>query len=827
MRYYKIRKLILPIVIAALFITSVFMSAREVYAAGSISLNAENAEGVTVGSLVTVSYEASSEGGEEAPQIAINYDPNRLQLAEASKEYTDDGAGNLMFTELNASINFSVLSGGEAVISASAFFGGDDSDMPSTSLSIMVEGEDTAAAMAASSDASYSNMGVAAQTIASPDGVYLVSTVFPDEYMPLNFHKSTTIYQGAETECAIFDAGGVELLYTTDQSGQSGSFKSFDESSGELSAFRMIEGPSGKYIIIIKAPEDIEPPAGYTKATLQWNGENFEAYMDMGGSEEVANSDFFVVYAMNSDGNTGWYTYDQVEGTYQRFVTDGNASKDGDSDEALLLGIPLLGWIIIGILALLALIFLVIMIITLVKLKDFESYEYIDEDGADPVKVPEPLEREQRKEAVKKEGEALPASNAPKMAERQPESEETDDGISDEELFDPRSEKKERKAREKAEKKEKKALKKGKDVAQGSFDFEAMESAMKGEDSRRPRGLDNKYTDAAIADDEDEDDEMEIMVDSPNQPTMKASGAGRNMHKLPDSEKPKAPADHAQEKAGGAVKTKDTKKPAGPISGQGVKKPADPEGSRPNKSALKSEARGQQKGAEKRTEGRKPAETLAPVSGVAASAGNVAASVGSMGALAASVINEGREASKPSAKQPPVGMDTEDLRRQELLNAAKKPELKTPEAPAYQNAPQYYSDGYNTGQYSDVYASPQYAGQQMQYTQDTSYQGYGDGQYSQAGYTDYQYGNQYYGQNDQYGGYYEPVPSTPQYDRGQFGNSGYNMQYDTSYGQQYQQQAQYPNQGMGYNSQPGQNYDNIDIDEDDDFEFEFINTGDK
>ncbi|MCR4657631.1 MAG: hypothetical protein K5770_15610 [Lachnospiraceae bacterium] len=808
MRYFKLKNTFLPIIITALLIASVFMPVRTVYAAGSISLTSENAEGVTVGSLITVAYEAVAEGDAEAPQIAVTYDPNRLQLTQADKEYTDDGSGNLLFTELTASISFSVLSGGEAVISASAYFGGDDSDMPSSSLSIMVEGEDTAAAMTAAADASYSDMGVAAQTIASPDGAYLVSTVFPDEYLPQNFHKSTTIYQGTDTECAVFDAGGIELLYTTDQSGQSGSFKSFDDSAGELSAFRQIVGPSGKSIIIIKAPEDAQTPDGYTKVTLQWNGENLEAYTEMGDSGEVLNPDFFVVYAMNSDGNTGWYTYDQVEGTYQRFVTEGNASAENESDEGLLLGIPLTGWIIIGILGLLALIFLVIMIITLIKLKDFESYEYIDEDEGDLSKVPDMSDKTAKKAAAN-DGGALPSGDPGKASEIAAEAEDTLKEISDEELFDPRSEKKERKAREKAEKKEKKAHRKGKEEAQGSFDFEAMESAMKREDSRRPRGMDNKYPN---------NDETKIPEEMPEDNGSRSveaeAGTGVEPEKLPKSGKPIGASQPYEEKAAGsAVKANEIKKSESPVSGKGVKKPVIPEGKRADKNAERTEIPAQQKGTGKQAkrEGMKPLETGAAP----------------MGALAASVINDGTKIKKPAPK-PPAGMDTEELRRQELLNAAKKPELKPAQAPAYQNEPRYYSDGYNAQQYQNDYAPSGYPGQQMQYAQDAQYQGYGNGQYEQQGYMDYQYQNQYYGQNDQYGGYYEPVPGAPQYNIGQYGNTGYDMQYDTSYGQQYEQpQYQNQNQGMGYNGQQGQNYDNIDIDEDDDFEFEFINTGDK
>ena len=474
----KLRRSAMIVTMAlTVFTASVISQVRPVLAAGSISLTVDKPDGAAVGDSVSVSYEAVSDGAAgDTSQVTIEYDPNRLELTGADKEYSG-GGGNAVFAELSAVLTFTALSGGDAVINASAVINGDEADVPTASATVSVAGEDTAAALSGE-QGDFSTMGVAAQTIPSPDGSVMVSTVFPNEYMPASFHKSTTLYQGTETECAKFDMGDMELLYTTDAAGQNGGFKIFNEGTGELSDFKLINGPEDHYIIILKADDTVIPPAGYIKATLQWNGQNFEAYMKVDETAETQNTDFFLVYAVSSEGNTGWYMYDQVEGTYQRFVMDDSLFEEKEeSGEFNFLELPVPVYVIMGVLGLLCLIFLVIMIISLVRLREYESYEYIDED------------EEPSAQPARQKGQTgrIPLSDASEAKAMRGEIRD----LEEDGMFDPRTKQKEKKAKDKAGKKEKK--KAGDKNTTGSLDFEAMESAMKSEDSRRPKGVENRY----------------------------------------------------------------------------------------------------------------------------------------------------------------------------------------------------------------------------------------------------------------------------------------------------------------------------------------------
>ena len=313
----------------ALIAALCILSADRVYAAGSVKLSADMDTAV-VGDTVTVSVKAENPAGAaEAPQISVEYDAKRLSFLECNKDYGGGGGGLVTLTDTEVDISFSVLSGGTAEVKVSAILDGDGANVPTDSIQIAVDGEDTAAA---AGGIEQTVTGIEEGTIMSADGTKVVSTVFADEFMPELFHKTTVTYEEQMVEAAQFDMGEIVLLYVTDVTGNNGAFYIYDQTTGELSDFRIIRGIENRFIIVLPAEETTTVPTGFTKATLQWNDQTLEAYMIADGtseegeeetavlSEDVSSADFFLLYAISSEGNEGWYLYDQTEGTYQRFL---------------------------------------------------------------------------------------------------------------------------------------------------------------------------------------------------------------------------------------------------------------------------------------------------------------------------------------------------------------------------------------------------------------------------------------------------------------------------------------------------------------------------
>ena len=381
------------IITAALFVSAVlFAGAENVYAEGlNVSVDKENCD---IGDTVTVTVDATGLEGTAPADIQVEFDGNRLNFVNCSVQYGGGGGGLVTFKESNATVEFTTLSGGNAEVKVTAT--AEDAAEPETaSVSIAVAGEDTAAALG---EGVQSDLGVSPGTIDIQDG-RVIQTVFADEFKPILFHKEVTDYNGQQVECAKFDMGDMTLLYTTDASGADGKFMIYDQATGNFDDFRMIQGIENRFIIVLADCEG-EIPAGYTKAVLDWNGQTLTAFMEedvAAGTSAAVNgidpADFFLVYAVSSEGNKGWYRYDKNEGTYQRYIIAASAEgSEGEgvaapeeTEEAGLLDDYIPGNIqslLLIIFAALALILIITVIILAVRLHEYaEDLDAIYEGG--------------------------------------------------------------------------------------------------------------------------------------------------------------------------------------------------------------------------------------------------------------------------------------------------------------------------------------------------------------------------------------------------------------------------------------------------------------
>ena len=405
MKRYMNKKLGIVLKSMAVAVSVMLLLSVSVFA-GTVTATGDK-ETAAVGDTYTVNIVIDgAEGAAVAPDVSVHYDVNRLEFVSCTGEYGGGGGGLVTINSSNADLTFNILSGGQADVDVFATFDG-DSEPQIVTATVMVDGEDTAKINENAREDT--GTGIEAGTVATADGKY-VSSVFADEFMPVGFSKTTVTYEEQMVEAAQFDMGGIVLLYVTDADGNNGNFDMYDQTTGELSDFLQISGIENRFIIALKAGPDVSVPDGFTKATLNWNSQTLEAYAytgdagdaTSGGSDGAVSggvapvdiNDFFLIYAISSEGNKGWYMYDQNEGTYQRYVQNlhaggkGNISGSGenliskitspgaDSEEG---GVNVMLIIVIAC-AVLLVALIVTVIIMAVKLHEFNSYEYIDED---------------------------------------------------------------------------------------------------------------------------------------------------------------------------------------------------------------------------------------------------------------------------------------------------------------------------------------------------------------------------------------------------------------------------------------------------------------
>ena len=129
----------------------------------------------------------------------------------------------------------------------------------------------------------------------------------------------------------------------------------------------------------------VKLPKQYQKTTFTLNGKDFTAWQD------TDNAEYYVMYALNKDGQKGLYQYDTVDKTYQRYLKHSGTDDTADKASAKGLWGKILQFIedfldILVIVAIAAFLVLVVVLIVIgVKLhhRNLELDDLYDEYGID------------------------------------------------------------------------------------------------------------------------------------------------------------------------------------------------------------------------------------------------------------------------------------------------------------------------------------------------------------------------------------------------------------------------------------------------------------
>lgn len=151
---------------------------------------------------------------------------------------------------------------------------------------------------------------------------------------PEGFQKTTVNYRNQEIPAFTSLTQNITLFYLQDGLGDNGAFYAYNSAQDNVYPYIRLTNAQGTYMIISPDAE-IEAPEGYAKTTLS---------LSNGGEENVAttiqawiqgtSTEFFLLYALNDDGEVGFYQYDTKEKTLQRFHANAAVSKPQEQETA-------------------------------------------------------------------------------------------------------------------------------------------------------------------------------------------------------------------------------------------------------------------------------------------------------------------------------------------------------------------------------------------------------------------------------------------------------------------------------------------------------------
>lgn len=268
---------------------------------------------------------------------------------------------------------------------------------------------------------------------------YTPAEEIPEAVVPADFTAATVAIDGKDYACLNYAKADITLLYMTAEGEEGGSLFIYKANDG--SAYPFVQLTSGSHYIIVLLPDESMIPSGYSESALQIEGKGQIAVYqkeNAGNSQDVDNGkktdsnsngntdtenpeddnslgfyqsmeqmlaaafapervsaaelpsgDFYLLYALNDQGETYWYQYDNTEETYQRYAKelpsvsgdDENADSSQDAGQIVKLKQKnryLVYGMIFG-----AAVLLIIIINLLIARKDSEEEDDDDEDDED------------------------------------------------------------------------------------------------------------------------------------------------------------------------------------------------------------------------------------------------------------------------------------------------------------------------------------------------------------------------------------------------------------------------------------------------------------
>lgn len=147
----------------------------------------------------------------------------------------------------------------------------------------------------------------------------------PEDVVPQDFEQGTMKLWDKDYPYLYNDNIGSQicLLYLVDENKENGAlYMVMDSAPYEAYPYVSFSSEFG-YIVVVPDADETTLPAGYKAGTLNIEGKGSVGVYYYGEDKNVC-----LVYAVNNEGNYGWYLYDTNERTYMRYLGNSEADRE-------------------------------------------------------------------------------------------------------------------------------------------------------------------------------------------------------------------------------------------------------------------------------------------------------------------------------------------------------------------------------------------------------------------------------------------------------------------------------------------------------------------
>ena len=279
---------------------------------------------------VTVRIDAGGQPIGDA-NVTLSYDPAMLEFVSGTNAQGGEGtvmlsgAGTGTETELAFELSFKGLAEGTAAIqvteSTAYLFSDETLNLSAGEAAVTIEPGD---GTAGSSEPTERVLG---QESIDIGGVYYnIYENFTDALIPAGFTRSTVQYAGAEHSAVRQDSSGKVFLFMI--SGESDPIMVlYNESDSTFMRAERVDVSENFYIFILSSGDGSTLPEQFVETSLSLRDMSYPAWQNMDSME------FYLIYALSSTGVEGFYQYDSVDGTYQRYMAQSDTAVEPEEEE--------------------------------------------------------------------------------------------------------------------------------------------------------------------------------------------------------------------------------------------------------------------------------------------------------------------------------------------------------------------------------------------------------------------------------------------------------------------------------------------------------------
>lgn len=401
----------------------------------------------TVGAEVEVKTKLSSVSSLQSMEATLTYDKSELKFISGDNATAKDGTIKISWTGTGTTaefnLKFQALKEGTSNIEVSSATGtatdGSTLEITQGSSAVTIGAGDPSLIKDDTEDQSEdSKTTVADGPVVKVNGKkYVVGSEFSEELIPDGFKKGEMTFEGSKYTVITQEASGINAMYLTEKSSGDSDFFLYNSDDGSFSPFEEVEIAKDRYIIPLMNDGKLKLSSRYQKTTLTLNGKEFDTW------QNTKDAEYYIVYALNSDGEKTTYRYDTADGTYQKYSPESQGTTSDNKNNGKGLWGKILNFVeefldIVVIIAIaLFLLVLLMFIVTAIKLRhrDLELDDLYDEYGID-MDEEEAVLKEKRKEEKKEEKAKKASKKVKKKPAKKYYDEDEFEGYDDEDDFD-------------------------------------------------------------------------------------------------------------------------------------------------------------------------------------------------------------------------------------------------------------------------------------------------------------------------------------------------------------------------------------------------------